>query len=249
MTSQEMKQRFLLLYDKVTNLAAPGYIDSEISIFLTKSQDRITKRYYNHKGNKYKDGFEETEKRRKDLSELIRGPRDNSGNLLTSSSSSQSAVVDVNGEFFDLPEDFLYAISERIKVKDSTDRCLADGALVNVKPITHDEYTANIDNPFKNPSNSLAWRMDFSRETAGDGNIKRHEIITNGNYKVDEYLLRYIKRPREIDIDGSLTGSVQDSELDESIHEEIVDEAVMIATGITNPNEYQIKMSETQKSE
>jgi len=249
MTSQEMKTSFLLLYDKITNLAAPGYVDSEISNFLTKAQDRIVKQHYNPQGNKYKDGFEETEKRRKDLSELTRGPRTSAGVMSTIVSAEQDEVLDVNGEFYDLPADFLYAITERATVKNSTRACLPDGSYVDIEPKTHDYYNANIKNPFKNPSEELIWRMDFSRVQPGDGNIKRHELITDGTYDVDEYHLRYIKRPVPIDIDGAFTGSIQNSELDESIHEELVDMAVMIATGITNPQEYQIKIAETQKAE
>jgi hypothetical protein len=64
LTAQQMKDNFLVLYDKVTNFAAPGYEDNEISLFLTSAQDQLVKRYYNYKGNKYREGFEESEKRR-----------------------------------------------------------------------------------------------------------------------------------------------------------------------------------------
>ena len=41
MTLNDFKLEFLVLYDKVANFAAPGYLDDEISIFLTKAQKRI----------------------------------------------------------------------------------------------------------------------------------------------------------------------------------------------------------------
>jgi hypothetical protein len=241
MTVQEKHDLFLILYDKVTNLASPGYTDDEIDSFLNKAQDQLVKQRYNFKANPYGDGFEETEKRRKDLSELIRGPKDVNGVLSTLSSSNQNSTL-ANGEFFDLPEDFLYAISEEVKIS-SEDSCL-DGNIVSVRPITHDYYTLNRKNPFKKPSPDLVWRMDFSREVAETSSAKRHELITDGSFTVDEYYLRYIKRPREIDLSTGIA-----SELDESVHYELVDKAVRIATGITDPQDYQIKTVEEKQSE
>jgi hypothetical protein len=220
LTAAQMKEEFEILYDKITNLAAPGYENEEISLFLNLSQERIIKGRINPKGNKYGESFEQTEKRRKDFSELIRDAVDGSGNLTTSISANQNGVLP-NGTFFDLPLDFLYAITERIET-DIT----CNGALkqIDVKPITHDQYNINVDNPFKQPDNNLAWRMDFSRENVSSAEKKRHEIITDGTYSPKKYYLRYIKRPQEIDIDGAV-----DCELDASLHREIVAKAVEIA--------------------
>jgi hypothetical protein len=237
MTATEMRDLFLVLYDKVTNLAAPGYTDSEIAQFLNKAQLQFVKQRYNHKGNKYRDGFEKTEKRRKDLSELTRN-----ADLGSTSVSSSQAGVSPNGVFYDLPTDFLYALREEVTIS-SSDSCV-DGNRISVKPVTHDEYTINISNPFKKPDTGQVWRLDYSRDFAGSANAKRHEVITGGSYTISTYHLRYLKRPVDIDIANSV-----DSELDESIHEEIVDMAVRIATGITDPQSYQLKVAEENKTE
>ena len=138
LTATDMKNNFLVLYDKVTNFAAAGYEDSEISFFLTKAQDQIVKRYYNYKGNKYKEGFEETEKRRKDLAELIRHSDIDCDIAVLGPQTGASA----NGIFVDLPEKYLYTLREEVTIKDAVDSCYADGTLLEVKPVTHDEYTA-----------------------------------------------------------------------------------------------------------
>ena len=52
MTAQEMRDLFLILYDKITNLAAPGYSDGEISDFLNKAQLQFVKHRYSEKGKK-----------------------------------------------------------------------------------------------------------------------------------------------------------------------------------------------------
>jgi hypothetical protein len=237
MTAAQMKDLFLVLYDKVTNLAAPGYTDDEIAQFLNKAQLQFVKQRYNHKGNKYRDGFEKTEKRRKDLSELTRN-----ADLGSASVSGSQTGVSPNGIFYDLPTDFLYALREEITIS-SSNSCV-DGNRISVKPVTHDEYTINIDNPFKKPDTKGAWRLDFSRESVGSAFSKRHEVITDGSYTVTTYHLRYLKKPIDIDITNNV-----DSELEDSVHEEIVDMAVRIATGITDPQSYQVKIAEESKTE
>jgi hypothetical protein len=239
MTAAEMKENFLVLYDKVTNFAAPGYEDSEIAIFMNKAQLQYVKRKYNYKGNMYQEGFEETEKRRKDLSELVRNAE-----LTSSDVSSSQTGVSPNGVFYDLPTDLLYTLREEVTLS-SSDECI-DGNRISVKPITHDEYTINIKNPFKKPDTSLVWRLDFSRESSQSGQAKRHELVPGNSYTISTYHLRYLKLPREIVFDAV---TPVDSELDESTHAEIVDIAVRIASGITDPQTYQIKVNEEKVTE
>jgi hypothetical protein len=235
MTAQEMQQEFLILYDKITNFDAPGYTDLEISILLTKGQERVVYSFYSI-DNKYKEGFEESEARRKDLKELVKGT------TITTASTSQTNTLP-NGTFFDLPTDCLYVISEEITT-DSSEDC-SDGKRIRVKPVTHDEYSINLKNPFKKPDiKTFVWRLDYQG--------KKHEIITDGTFTVAQYHLRYIKRPNPIiiganTVDGA-TGPLN-CELDESVHKKIVDEAVKIATGITDPEFYQIKTIEQQQGE
>jgi hypothetical protein len=237
MTAAQLELLFLRLYDKVTNLAAPGYDQAEIQEFLNKAQLQLIKQRYNYKGNKYKEGVESTEKRRKDLSELVRGT-----DISASSNNSDQTGVFPNGVFFDLPTDFLYTLIEEITI--SHDDTCYDGNRIKVKPITHDEYNANIKNPFKKPDEELAWRIDFSHDTVNSTQALRHEIVTNADTTITTYHVRYIKLPIDIDLANGIT-----SELHEAIHEEIVDIAVRIATGITDPQSYQVKQIEEKLTE
>lgn len=236
MTNTEMKQEFLILYDKVTNFDAPGYEDIEISTFLTKGQERTVLSRIRSLGNKYQEGFEETEIRRKELSELV------VGTTLTVPSTDQLNTLP-NGEFFDLPADCQFVISEEITTA-STDKC-KDGIRLMIKPTTHDEFAINIRNPFKKPSVfRYAWRLDYSSG--------RHELITDASFSVAEYHLRYLKTLTPIviganTVDGA-TGPL-DCELNNILHKMIIDEAVKIATGITDPEKYQIKNIEQQAGE
>lgn len=269
MTSREMAYRFLIIYDKITSYDAPGYEDPEVSRLLSIAQENIIKRFYNPLGNKYKKGFENSEKRRTDLDELIRAYS------ISTPSTNQTGVHD-NGVYYDLPSDFLWAIEERVETNIDLDTCdtidpinitspliignqteqLNDptrGSTYNWKvipviPRTHDQYNIDADNPFRRPDDGQAWRMNFHRETVYT-NPKRHELITDGTYSILRYILRYIKRPVDIVVDNVNVANNVDCELDESMHMEIVYEAVTLATGITNPESYQIKAVEGTKAE
>ena len=118
-------------------------------------------------GNKYLTGFEGSEKRRKDLSALVRDIVVVPATVQTDSK--------VDGTFFELPADFLYTIQEEAKIT-STNTCYNLNEGVEVKPITHDYYHKNKKNPYKKPYGELIWRLDFSN----NGTSKRHELVTPG---------------------------------------------------------------------
>jgi hypothetical protein len=236
MTATDMQEEFLILYDKITNFDAPGYTEVEISRFLTKGQERVFFDTYNPLGNKYKEGFEETEARRKDLGELVKGT------TIIVPSTSQTNVLP-NGKFYDLPTDCLYVVYEEITTT-STDPC-KNNLRIKVKPITTDEYSINKENPFKKPTVKRgAWRLDYQ--------TRKHEIVTDGTYTIASYHIRYIKTLNPIIIGANTIDGVsgpQDCQFNSIIHRRIVDEAVKIATGVTDPQLYQIKTIEQQQGE
>jgi hypothetical protein len=244
MNAAEMEQEFLILYDKITNFDAPGYTSNEISRFLTRAQERVILQRINPLGNKYRQGYERTEKRRKDLSEL-----DANATLLVASQSVSQTGVKPNGVFYDLPADFLYASSEEVTIA-SSDTCI-NNTRIEVKPVTNDEYSKNIRNPYKKPHSKLVWRMEQSKAVPNTG-AKRHELITDGSFTITEYHLSYIRTFKPIISDTStiegLAGPL-DCELNSIIHREIIDEAVKIATGITDPQMYQLKSAEKNSAE
>tara|TARA_B110000259_G_scaffold165744_1_gene192800 strand:+ start:3430 stop:4152 length:723 start_codon:yes stop_codon:yes gene_type:complete len=240
MIAAEMQEEFLILYDKITNFDAPGYESDEISRFLSRAQERFVLHVYNPMGNKYLTGFEGTEKRRKDLSALVRNAELTSATLQAGSKS--------DGTFFELPTDFLYTIQEEADIS-STDSCYSNSKGVEVKPITHDYYLKNKKNPYKKPYGELIWRLDFSN----NGTAKRHELVTDAATTVSKYKVRYIKKPipiitaTGITIEG-VTG-ISNCELSAITHRAIVDEAVAIAAGITNPETFQIRRGEAGLAE
>jgi len=239
-----MKYAFLLRYDKIDSLSSPGFDDREVADFLNQAQLRIFLKQYIPAANKYQQGFEMSEKRRRDLSELV-----STANLTSSDHSTSQTGVHTNGVFVDLPSDFLYAIEENCTFGTSVEP-------IPVDAVEHDFYIANIRNPYKKPYKNLVWRMNVARTSHGTGTeeggnaptAKRVEIITDGT-DFENYFVRYLSSPRDIVVDEVTPANQISCQLDDSLHDMIVDEAVRVAVAITQPELYQIKSNEINNDE
>ena len=114
--------------------------------------------------------------------------------------------------------------------------------------ISHDEFSKNEHNPFKQPYfdgvDGLVWRLVFKRNDSGYDDIttttvdgvqyitsqtpKLHELVTNEDFSVLRYKLRYLRFPRKIVVDNTTPANQRHCELDESTHQSIVDIAVKL---------------------
>lgn len=244
MTVSEFNNEFDIHYNAIASNSSPGLDLYEKSVFLTKAQLEIVKNIYNPKGNKYQEGFENSEKRRTDLKELIK-------NYKSSNHFINNNAIHTDSKFFNIPSDVFLITNEFALIKDLN--CNLNKRL-NVKPITQDEFNNQILNPFKKPNDNIIWRLDFSKI---NGN-KVVEIISPFNI---EYNVRYIKYPKPI-ILGDLTAlfpsenlsidgfnNTQTCELSEEIHREILDRAVELALRDYKPSNLQTKVELDTRNE
>ena len=245
MTTNEFKNEFFIHYNAIATQSAPSIDDYELSVYLTKAQLEIVKNYYNPLGNKYKKGFENSEKRRVDLKELIVNH-----NSTTTVISNEGLSLD--SKFFVIPDDVFLIIYETADI--TTGDCFVDKQ-VNVVPKTHDEYNIQISNPFKQPFKNKIWRLDISKID----NKKVVELITP--YLITKYQLRYLKYPKPIIITDLNTAFPSDNlsidgltdeqtcELNESVHREILDRAIELALRDYKPQNLESKVQLDQRNE
>lgn len=247
MTVTEFSNEFDILYNGVAANEAPALDLYEKSVYLTKAQLELVKNHFIPRGNKYQEGFEQSSKRRADLRSLI-----------TLGSSSLKYFNDnrlsVNSQFFSIPSNVFLIIQESAIVTPNS-TCETD-VIVSIKPITHDEYNRQKDNPFKQPDKSIIWRVDVGGLQPGANNV---ELISNHN--IEEYKFRYIKYPTPIiltDLDTTFPGeslsidgntSNATSSLDKSFHREILDRAVELALVDLYPNKASLKTQINQRNE
>lgn len=236
MTYSEMSYEFLVKYDAIAGLHAPGYNAKEQSVLLTAAQEILIKNRLVPQGNTYADTFEETEKRRSELTNLIKP-------FVTTTFYSNDNNLE-GGVFLDLPSDYWLAIQERtdLKVIKASGCYDIDDIITDVwtKPITHDYYIGNISNPFKKPYEELVWRVSTGVEFFESQNdippSTTFELVIGKGLEVSKYKLRYIKKPTPIILSTDIIDGVQgpkSCELHPSLHREIIDKAVEMAVEIS----------------
>lgn len=240
MTTEEFSDAFDTLVNSAANVDNFGSIDStlkfdeyEKSYFLTKAQEEVVRELYTGK-NRFGESFEKTEELRRLLNNLVvthKQPlsKENYNDLALTDKSYLVPIID----------DVMYIIYEAVRLKDDSLGCYS-GTVINVQPITHDEYNKIKDNPFRGPTRYKALRLD----TNDSQPVNCVEIISK--YSCDEYIVRYLKKLNPIilvnldDSNISIDGHTEkhDCELNSILHEYILERAVDMALrtkGISKP--------------
>lgn len=225
MTTQEFSNEFDVLYNNIMNNQAPGLDEYEKSVFLTKAQLEILKNYFNPKGNKYGQGFDENAKRQIDFSTLITAAKPS---LYTAPTS--YIKFDDRSELYRMPSDILIVLNETgINTVDGVKR------LISIIPMNYEEYARLMSKPYKQPLRNQGWRLFQST----DGVDFISEVVIKYNSTLTDYKIRYVRRPKPIILanlkdeysDVSIDGrtAITECELDPIIHPEILQRAVELA--------------------
>jgi hypothetical protein len=228
MTANEMWDNVLVTYDALYSQSAPGFVDPEASIILTKAQWYYVLQRINPKSNRNMEGFEETEIRIQELSSLVKDSQD----AIPPISQLTTQTGTLPGEtLWAIPVDCMLPIYEGCTT--NTKQCNTTDTYNRIMtiPISHDEYNLNFSNPYKKPwtdgTEGIIWRLEHGIKTVVDGKSqerKIHGIITDGVFKVTDYFMRYIKYPKDIVIGSSPVNC----ELDPISHQSICDIAVKL---------------------
>lgn len=279
MDRQEFSYRFDILYNNISNNAAPGLNEYEKSVFLTKAQDEIIKNYFNPRGNKYREGFEETEKRKMDFSNLLvvkyyRGNQAKTSDLIKYGGN----TFHKKGAIFEWPDDMLFVADETVTTTDSQ--------TLSVIPMDNINYMRLMSKPYQYPTRTQCWRMvhTIPNSYMSPGKNSKSffvELVTS--YTINSYMLRYVKYPHPIILcmvgnrnaspvemynDLSINGytfsggpyngityksvkNLEACELDEYLHEEILQRAVELAKAayITEDSNVTATLQTGQRSE
>lgn len=225
MTTQEFSNEFDVLYNNIMSNQAPGLDEYEKSVFLTKAQLEILKNYFNPKGNKYGQGFDENAKRQIDFSTLITVAKPS---LYTPTD--DYVKFDDRSQLYKMPSDILLVLNETgINTVDKVKR------LISIVPINYEEYARLMSKPWKQPLKNQGWRLF---QSAGEVDFIS-EVVIKYNSTLTDYKIRYVKRPKPIILANladeysnvSIEGlnTVTKCELDPILHPEILQRAVELA--------------------
>lgn len=255
MGTREFETSFDVLYNNISSNKAPSLNAYEKSVFLTKAQDELVKNYFFSSGEGLK-GFDGNQKRQIDFSYLLVN--------MAGTYDGTDAVpqIDHRSYIFKLPDsmEILFIINETIQFIHDEGTSVYESR--QVVPISYDEYTRLMQRPYKEPLKNQAWRLLHQRAETGDTppsishvaeivlnstDIEDYSLEDKGDLNVNEhmkYMLRYVKRPRPIILTDlsvyssslKIHGRQEETqcELDESVHEEILQRAVELAKATWN---------------
>lgn len=218
-------------YDNKEILDSVEFNEYEKSYFLTKAQEELVISLYNGR-NTSGDSFEKTEELRRLLNNLVVTHKQS----LSEENYNDLALTD-KSYLVPILDDVMYIIYEAVRLKDDSLGCYS-GTVINVQPITHDEYNKIKDNPFRGPTRYKALRLDTNDTKITDEDVQSTnyvEIISK--YSCDEYIVRYLKKLNPIileNLDGSnvsIDGQTKkhECELNSILHEYILERAVDMA--------------------
>lgn len=221
MTAAEFKHEFDILYNNVMSNAAPPVNDYEASVFLTKAQEELVKQTYLGRPNWFKNA-DANEDSREILNPLIKQyTQSNPVHIDTYNGVKICKISE--------PSDLLYIMQESVKL-DTTNTCLLNKSLI-VIPTSLDKLHKLLENPFKRPDNSKAFRIAWFKDTTG--------IFIAHPIQIKTYSMLYIKTPApivlsDISVYGTTINGISSPltpvcELHEGMHREIINRAVELA--------------------
>jgi len=227
MTADQMYNEFEIAYEAIASGDAPGYSPYEVSILLTQAQDNIIK-------NLVGTGLEYD-----DSKALVLGPQIETSTYTTFA----SATMYPSTFTFEVDQTLFWSIvNERLKETNT-------GSTIEVKPIDHSYFAANVDNPYKKPVNTrYFWRF-----------IEKGAINSNwyvyGPDSIHTYYINYLEKPDPIivpgvDLDTVIDGTTVDAtivldgldcEYNSLIHRDIVNRAAKMGKAfIGDPQGFQL---------
>ena len=217
MTNQEFSNEFDILYNNIASNQAPGLDEYEKSVFLTTAQEGLVLELISG-NNPLGDSFEKTEEVRRYLNDIVKTTE------MTKYEGSDIIKLTNKSTLYNIPEDLWYTTYETVKLQDTNLKCTSYEN-IEVVPVTQDEFSSIIKNPFRKPSANRVLRLDV------DGKV---ELVSD--YNIQSYTVRYIKRLEPIildDLPNGLTIKGESKEtnckLNPALHDAILAKAVKLA--------------------
>ena len=208
MTSTEMVTEFKFRLDKVDSLNYPNFDNTEIDLLLNQATERFVKQRYGTTNTK-RSSFEETQKRAEDLKNVV-------SNAILTPALTATDNIDVTAQFVTLPTDHWFVVEERCTGTYLDCNGATLSKRIPVYAYQHGDINRVIDDSFLKANKKRVLRL------MENGRV---ELIHDPLVTLVDYRLRYIRKPATI---SSIVPLVN-CDLSEHTHDEIVDQAVLLA--------------------
>lgn len=161
MTNQEFSTEFDVLYNNVTSNQAPGINEYEKSVFLTKAQSQLVNEYFNSRTDGFGGGFDGSQKRQYDFSELIRIENLFDVNSITERVTATDKL-DRRSKVYLFPQNYFLAINEIIS---------DDNWQYSILPVNHAEYQRLMLKPYNFPVKRGVWRLITNKKACNFAHV------------------------------------------------------------------------------
>lgn len=236
-TTLEWSLGFDQMWNNITSNQAPGLTEHEKSVFLTHAQENLVRDSFYPRTSPDATGFDKGEFTQSDFYSLIRSAAQTA---VTAYNIYSNGVSNASSKTYALPNDLLVPLNEEI---------VTGSKILQVIPISFEEYRRIMSKPFHYAPKGQAWRIDagagsYTKPDGSESDVVRLiEIISPALSSGSKYTVRYIKKPQPIilpDEQGdteatttilSINGSnkVSTCLLPETTHQAILDRAIMLA--------------------
>lgn len=243
MTISEMHTAVKLGLDKTEGLAYAAFEPEELDFWLNEAIDRFIKTRYSGVNSK-QESFEQSQKRVEDLRSLVKeivltpteSPATESSGGYTISFKPNSWHIDED----DLPADYMFFLNDEVAIS-FNHPVTGNSTTLRTYPIlcTSDTYSTKVNDPYSEHRLHLGIARPLRMFSS-----KGVELITDGQYDITDYFLKYLRKPAVVDI-----GTPTDCDLPEHTHREIVLLAVKILIENIESPRYQSTSIELTQNE
>lgn len=198
MTNLQILESFEREINKFDNSVLKPNTDASL-YWLNQAVKKFIKTRYN--GDLvHKTGYEETEKRFRDLSNLLTTIQytksDNSQIINPYKLSEEVSYGNYTQTTLDYPSNFLYTLSETVEISNVTDN--EDSKITKWVPVfecTADSFMYRVNNSLTD----FHYRNQYARPLRVRTSTGC-ALLTDGNYTINRYNLQYLRKPNEISL-------------------------------------------------
>lgn len=181
MNVTEIATEFDLLYNNISSGAAPNLNAYEQSVFLTRAQEELVRMYYAGSGQRFM-SFESDEEARRYLDTLVF-----SETIALQNPSSYGQFNDYTVPKDDAGRNVLFVLRET--AMNGSEGC-ANGNVMQVIPVRHEDLNRVLGNPFKRPNERKAVRYDLSGQS-----VDFHIL---SSVPLASYTMTYLGKPEPV---------------------------------------------------
>lgn len=179
MKNEEFNTEFDVLFNNITSNQAPGLNVYEKSVFLTKAQQQLVTEYFNNRVDSFGGGFDGSQKRQYDFSEISRVEKLFDVNTFKERINSEEKL-DRRSKVFLFPQNYFLTVNEILS---------DESQQYSVIPINYMEYQRLMMKPYNLPVKRAAWRMITDKKNCNfchegyeiDGDTDNYKVLEDND--------------------------------------------------------------------